>query len=89
MIKLETKGDNRHGGKQYHKVILEYPNKLESLKEMDTFLNMYHLSSKSRTDTQYKEVIIPNELEAVIGLLTKKPKDRWINVKFYQTFKVE
>ncbi|XP_076422449.1 membrane-associated guanylate kinase, WW and PDZ domain-containing protein 2 isoform X12 [Peromyscus maniculatus bairdii] len=69
-----------------------YSTKLENLKEMDIFLDRYHIPKFNQDQINYlNSPITPKEIETVIkGLPTKKsPGPDGFSAEFYQIFKEE
>jgi hypothetical protein len=70
----------------------QYPNKFESLKEMNRFLDTYDHPKLNQEDINHlKRSITQNEIEAAIKSLSKKksPGPDGFSPEFYQTFKEE
>ena len=69
-----------------------FATKLETLKEMDNFLDRYHLPKLNQDQIHdLNSPITPSDIEAVTRkLLTKKsPESDGISIEFYETFKEE
>lgn len=65
-----------------------YTNKLDNLEEMGDFLETYNLSRQSQEEIETMNRPIIKKIKSVIKTSQQeKPRARWFNWWFYQTFK--